>query len=196
MSTVQYTPTTELEAINAILATISEAPLNTLVGELPHDAAMAQGMLHNHSRRIQVRGWSFNTDTSFTLYPNEDGEVVLPLNALVVTVPSNPALVVRGQKLYDTTGHSYEIGAEQSADIIWFLPFEELPEHARALIFASAGRQFQDQVLGDASLHQFTAQDVLASQVGFMTPEAANKGLNAATGAPSIRRIRNSRNLR
>ena len=44
------TRTTELEAVNTILSTIGEAPLNTLTGSLPVDGTMAQNILDEINR--------------------------------------------------------------------------------------------------------------------------------------------------
>ena len=54
--------TTELEAINIMLAAIGEAPINTLVGTLPVDARIAQSTLSEVNKSVQSEGWSFNTE--------------------------------------------------------------------------------------------------------------------------------------
>ena len=55
------TRTTELEAINTILSTIGESPLNTLSGSLPVDGTMAKNVLNEINREVQSMGWHFNT---------------------------------------------------------------------------------------------------------------------------------------
>lgn len=61
------TRTTELEAVNTILSTIGEAPLNTLTGSLPVDGTIAKNVLSEVAREVQSQGWHFNTHNKVTL---------------------------------------------------------------------------------------------------------------------------------
>ena len=61
------TRSTELEAVNTILSTIGEAPLNSLSGSLPVDGTMAKNVLSEISREVQSAGWHFNTHYKSTL---------------------------------------------------------------------------------------------------------------------------------
>ena len=45
--------TTELEAINIMLAAIGEAPVNKLTGTLPVDVKIAQNLLNEQSKSVQ-----------------------------------------------------------------------------------------------------------------------------------------------
>ena len=45
--------TTELEAINIMLAAIGEAPVNSLLGTLPVDVKIAQNLLTEQSKSVQ-----------------------------------------------------------------------------------------------------------------------------------------------
>ena len=60
------TRTTELEAVNTILSTIGEAPINSLTGALPVDATVAKNVLSEIAREVQSAGWHFNTHYKFT----------------------------------------------------------------------------------------------------------------------------------
>ena len=53
--------TTELEAVNTLLHTIGEAPVNSLTGTLPIDATLANNTLSEVSREVQSAGWHWNT---------------------------------------------------------------------------------------------------------------------------------------
>ena len=55
------TRTTELEAVNTILSTIGEAPINSLTGTLPVDATTAKNILSEINREVQSAGWKWNT---------------------------------------------------------------------------------------------------------------------------------------
>lgn len=186
-------PTTELEAVNAILASISEAPLNTLEGFLETDAAIARAKLWEACRSLQTRSWSFNYEPAYTLGQDVEGKVAVPSNALRVVITGSTNYTVRGQYMYDTSTHSFTIGQDLSADITFFIPYDELPEHARRLVLLKAGKSFQDQQLGEAHLHQFTKEDIVEAQVSFMNAESRLMALNVASASPSVLRIRRNR---
>ena len=60
---MSLSPTTKLEAVNTMLTSIGEQPIqnmNDLAGL--SDASIAEQILDNVSRAIQSRGWIFNTD--------------------------------------------------------------------------------------------------------------------------------------
>ena len=53
---------TELEAVNILLTTIGEAPVNTLTGNQVTDVSIANQVLNEVSREVQSQGWHFNTE--------------------------------------------------------------------------------------------------------------------------------------
>lgn len=168
------TPTSELEAVNAILRTIGEAPLDT-INDTFADAAVAKQLLREETIALQNGEWTWNTEVAFPLTPDADGEVILPQNTLRVVyieaaeaVPAgttfDPALLVqRGSKLYDRGNHTYTIPVKLSADLVVALNFEELPEAARRFIYVRSGRRFMDDVQASSEGHGFKARDEQAS---------------------------------
>lgn len=187
------TPTTTLEAVNAILATISEAPLNTLEGVLEPDAALAQLKLRQASRALQLEGWSFNYEPDYTLSQNSEGKIAVPTNALIVHFDGSTNYTTRGRYVYDTDTKSFDIGQDLVANITFFLPFDDLPEHARMLIFMKAGKSFQDQQLGEAILRRFSESDIKEANAMFMNIESTLLNLNLASKVTSVQTIRRFR---
>lgn len=170
------TPMTELDAVNFVIETIGESPVNTVDDPGNIDAATARSLIRQVSRWVQNQGWFWNTDEAFPIVPNSNGELVLPQNVLrVVTVHPDGQLelVVRGQRLYDRTNHTYEIGKKVTADIVRFLPFEEVPEAARWYITVTAARMFQEKVLGAEALAQFNRADEQLAWASLLDDEAA-----------------------
>mgnify|MGYP001400660828 CR=1 FL=1 len=55
------TATTKLEAVNLMLSTIGEAPVNSLTSGLV-DAELAETILASVSKAVQSEGWNFNTE--------------------------------------------------------------------------------------------------------------------------------------
>ncbi len=70
-----------------------------------------------------------------------------------------------------------------------FLPWEDLPEYVRQYLFIATARTFADQILGDDSLHKFTASDEESAWVAFMDAESRNADLNVLTGSPTVQRV-------
>lgn len=186
MSTDYLTPTTELEAVNEILHAIGEAPVATLSGTLPTDASLALRRLRDNSRGLQSEGWSFNTDEDYTLAVDNDGKVPLPSNTLLCDPTEDLDIVARGQFLYDRKNHTFVLNKSVKVDIVRFLPWEDLPEYARQYLLATTGRVFQDRMLGDEGLHQFSAQDERMAWAGFLNAEARNADLNVVRNSNTI----------
>ena len=163
---------TELDAVNAMLRSIMEAPVDTLISVTAPDAGAALAQLRDTSKAVQLIGWNWNTDEEFTLTPDINGFLVLPANALKVIPPDDQVLQVtqRGLKLYDRLNHTYAFTAPMNVALISGLNFEELPEAARQFIMFTATTRFQEGVLGSAQLDKF---DVAAMQRSLLSLEAA-----------------------
>ena len=71
------TPTTILSAVNSMLSTIGEAPVNTLSSGLV-DAETAETVLNEVSRDVQSLGWNFNSEPNYKVAADSDGFVQLP----------------------------------------------------------------------------------------------------------------------
>lgn len=161
------TPTTKLEAVNIMLSSIGEAPVNTLTSGLV-DAEMAETILNATSREVQSRGWKFNTEQKYPLTQTINGEIDLPPNTLkadLTTRTPDLDLIQRGTKMYNLVNHSYVVGQSVELDIVFFLDFELLPEAARHYITIKAARVFQDRTVGSDTLHGFQAQDEMSALV-------------------------------
>lgn len=63
-------PTTELEAVNELLAAIGEAPISNLITSNRNDVDMAVDALRATSRTVQLDGWRFNTELGLELVPD------------------------------------------------------------------------------------------------------------------------------
>lgn len=171
------TLTTELEAVNAMLAVIGEAPVNTLEDSGLLDAAMARQLLRNTSREVQTRGWHWNTDLGFTITPTAPlpGELRVPADALRID-PTDPTvdLVKRGKRLWDRRNHTTRFTEPVKFTIVRFLDFDDMPEAARSYIAIRAGRIYQDRSIGSESRNGFTERDEVRALVTLVNDEADN----------------------
>ena len=108
------TPTTELEAVNAMLSTIGEAPVSSLASGLL-DAETAETILNDVSREVQSMGWNFNTEEDFPASPNDSNEIVLPAEIVRADLAQSQTkfrstkeeYVQRGNRMYDKITHKW-----------------------------------------------------------------------------------------
>ena len=86
----QITPTSELQAVNIMLSTIGEAPVNSITGTTTVDVSTAKNILNETSMSIQSQGWNFNTHVNYkSLSLDSDNKVPLPQTALKLTQTLN-----------------------------------------------------------------------------------------------------------
>ena len=185
-------PTTELEAINTMLSTIGESPVNTVEDTGNVDVVIARQILQSVSREVQARGWHFNTEINYTITPDSDGYLVLPKTVLKVDTvypDSSKDVVVRGSRLYDREKHTYVFTDAVKVDMTILLTFDELPEVARNYVTIRASRIFQERVVGSDTLHAFNSQDEARAMVSLMEYEADTADLNILSGNYSVYRI-------
>lgn len=179
---LNLTPTTELEAINALLDTIGESPINKIEDDGLVDAVKARAQLRNTSRRVQAKGWHWNTDPALVLprsFPS--GEVRVPLNTLKVDTVGPSAgidVVQRGVRLYDRQRSTYSFDGPLTVSLVTMLPFEELPEAARQYITLSASRSFSEKSVGSSELSRFATREELMALGDLMNAEGDNADAN------------------
>ena len=185
-------PTTELEAINTMLSTIGEAPVNTVEDNGIVDAVIARQILRSTSREVQARGWHFNTEKGFLLTPDSEGFITLPPTVLRVdTVEESQDIdvVLRGNRLYDRRNHTFKFDKPIRVDAVILLPFDELPEVAREYITIRAARIFQERVVGSDLLSSFSKSDELRALAALQEMEADTADYNILTDNYSVARV-------
>jgi hypothetical protein len=156
--------TTELSAVNALLATIGEAPISSLEESALVDVAIARAAIREVTRSVLIDGWSFNTDTDFPLSPEGFAPfaINIPRNAMVVTPNQTYSHITpRGDRLYNTTTFSFNFQGHEAVpcQIIWLMDFSELPEVTRQYVAIRAARLFQARTTASEILHAFTNED-------------------------------------
>jgi hypothetical protein len=175
---------TELEAVNAMLLSIGQAPVNTLLVTGIKDVSLAIAQLARSTRTLLTRGWGFNTDDAFVLTPDIDGHVLIPSGALRVDPTSAGTDAVtrrnglKGMCLYDKGEMSFVFVEPLECKVVWGFPFADLPETARNFIATSAGRRFQANVIGSPILDRFEEADVMAAWVLLEREERASRDTN------------------
>lgn len=187
-------PTTELDAINAMLDSIGEQPIASLVDIEAPDAGTALRRLHQVSRETQLLGWYWNTDPATPLTPNDDGELTLPANTLKVILDqrhSTEEFVQRGTRLYDRKNRTYTFTKVYYADLVMALPFEDLPEAARQYIMLRAAQIFQQGVLGSEKLDAFAKEAMQRAWAALEVAESETGRYNIFRGSWDTARVLN-----
>ena len=158
-------PMTELDAVNMMLISIGQTPVNTLAVSGIRDVAIASTILQNTSREVQNQGWSFNSESDYEMVPDGSDNIIVPTAAFFID-PVYPThnYVVRSNSgtlmLYDLTEKTFTITVNPLlCDIVWFYDFDEIPQHARNYIAVRAARRFQAYSVGSQILHQYTSED-------------------------------------
>ncbi|QLF88173.1 tail tube A [Pelagibacter phage Eyrgjafa EXVC018P] len=160
------TRTSELEAVNTILSTIGESPLNTLSGSLPVDGTIAKNVLSEVSREVQSQGWHFNTHYKVTLSRDTDNKIPLATN--IVRVELDPRqysktsydIVQRNNFLYNLAKNEDTFDVNfKDVTAVYLLPFDEIPEQAKRYITIRSARIFHDRTLGANTIHKFSLED-------------------------------------
>ena len=185
--------TTELEAVNIMLAAIAEAPINSLTGLLPVDAVTAQSTLTEFNKEVQSEGWSFNTETDVTLTRDGSNQISLSSNVLRVdaNIHQHPTIdpIQRGLKLYDRQNNKFEFDEDLICTVVYLRTFDEIPEQAKRYINIKAARVFVDRLVGDQGLSTYTKEDEIRARAILMETDLANGDHNILRGDPSLTNI-------
>jgi len=179
-------PTTKLEAVNACLSNIGEAPVASLTG-LQVDAQVASSIIDEVSREVQAHGWHWNSEVH-TLKPDINSEIKLPANTLRVdTVQDDIAtdVIQRGMKLYDRKDNKYTFTKALKLALTVGLDFDDIPEAARRYITVRSIRLFQERVLGSDSLSKFNRSDEQQAWALLQHEEADTGDYNVITDSYS-----------
>jgi len=173
------TRTTELEAVNTILSTIGEAPLNTLSGSLPVDGTVAINILSEITREVQSAGWHFNTHYKVTLSKDTSNKIPLATNILRVELDNNKYskiqydIVQRDNYLFNLAKNTDIFDTNfEDVIIVYLLPFNEIPEQAKRYITIRSARVFHDRTLGANALHKFSTEDEARALIVLKQAEA------------------------
>lgn len=181
--------TSRLDAVNIILSASGENPVSAL-NNTTADAANADSILEEVLRDVQSVGFHFNTENDFPLTPDNDGKIILPSNVAKVDVDSwefpDVDVVQRGSNLYDKVSHSFVFTKPLKAEVVFILPFEDLPEQARRYIAVRAARIFHDRFVGSEVEHKFTADDELQARTNLNKSNLENADPNIFRDNPTF----------
>ena len=183
--------TTELEAVNMMLAAISEAPVSTLADDTIDDANIATQTLREMSKEIQSEGWHFNTDYDWPIAV--DSDLKLPYPAGVghadPMASENKDLVKVGLYFWDRENLTFffAAGASYKFKIVWLRDYEDLPQLWRTYITMEAANRFVAQQLGDQYAFKYSINDVQQAKARALADDLRRADTNMMNNADVAR---------
>ena len=150
MAVISYGVSTELDAVNSILMSVGESPVNTLTVQSP-EVAIAQKTLRQVCREIQSEGWAYNTENEYPIELDTNNQCIIPNNVLQIDLNiyqhgKDYNIVRRSdngvQKIYDKKNHTFtfENCSKLYFDIVWMVDFEDIPQAFKDYITVRASR--------------------------------------------------------
>lgn len=188
------TPTTLLQAVNMLLAIISNAPVSSLqAADTNVNAKLALKRLHDTSMQVQESGWYWNTEYNYPLSPHPTtGEIFLPASTLKVDPDGASVglnLIPRGNRLYDADRHTYNVGKTVTVQVVLGLPYEELPQALRTYIIIRAARAFSHSRSDAQASAQFNAEAEYAALVAVNQAQDEADDSTLQNTNPHLRRM-------
>lgn len=173
---------TLIEAINDMLGTIGEAPIDEQDPDYESHPLYQSALriLNRVSKAVQSQGWWFNTYTG-TL-ASVAGAVALASDVLTVMVVSQYGdthdYAIRDGALFDLTDNTATIPNDVTAVVRTLVAFAELPETAASYITAVACTRFVKVYDGDAKKIEAMTLDERAAYIPFNTDHIRNSRVN------------------
>ena len=170
---------TELKAVNQILASTGQAPVTSLETQTltrtngtqvetisNPDVSLIHQTLMETSREVQEEGWTFNKEFSYPFAPNDQGEIIWPNNVLQMDLSNDPRFmgyrekdtVKRQGKLYDRMNHTFTWDKTVYCDVLWFFEWEKLPKPIQDYITCRAAAIASSRLVGEPSQYKFLQQ--------------------------------------
>ncbi len=190
MSNFMISAYSELDAVNNIIGTIGESPVNTLENLTDVDAINALSILRSVNRQEQARGWSFNTIDHYTLNPNADTHTI-PWSEDYLFLKDNNGhkLIKAGDLVKDLTRNSTSFKEPLDVEAILYVSYENMPEAMRNYIVAKACFIFQNRFFGDDTLLKVTQMQMQETWQQLQEYEISNNDYNMLnlTGVAELR---------
>lgn len=140
---------TPLDVVNACLASMGEAPINSIDEQNTFVASALDSLSRTLPGELSY-GWYFNSEL-VTLAVQPDGIVPVPADTLSLMAKVNPPwLSIRRRCLYDNrSGQTYLADRPVQVALIRNLNLEDIPFHAQRMVRAATVKAFQASYDGD-----------------------------------------------
>jgi len=171
MANISYGASTELDAVNSILMSVGESPVNTLSVQSP-EVVIAQKTLQQVCREILSEGWKFNTETQYPITLDSNNHCIIPNNVLQIDLnryrhPDAFDTIRKTdngiQKLYDLHDHTFEFTNTSDGkiyvDIIWMINYNDIPQVFQDYITVRASRIASNRMVNNPQAAELISAD-------------------------------------
>jgi hypothetical protein len=145
------------------------------------------------SRSIQTQGYWFNKESEYPLVPNTSGYI--PVGPSILSVYSS-TIIIKDHKLYDIEKRSYIFETSQTLDIIFSIPFDDLPDLVADTIVREAVVEFYNNILGDTQELRILQTNAQRAQISLQKAQAKHRKTNLIAGSRLISRGANPTGVR
>lgn len=184
----------KLDMINDSLLAIGEAPLmeGTIVDNLPlgTDGETSKRIVEKTMVEVQARGWYFNTDYNFDLYPDIYGFITMPPNTLRVDFGNSNNkhnYTIKNGSIYDYVNKTFKIDKELVADVVWLVDYADIPPEAYEYISLRSARKTQQKLIGSVETDSFTVRDETDSLINLQRRQLQSQDYNIGNSRVSTR---------
>lgn len=183
--------TSQLDAVNALLSTIGQAPVTTISPPPTLDVDLALGRLNEVDLEVQSKGWFWNSEEGYPITLDGSGFANLPDETLDVrraymslNGSISDEIVQRGTKLYNKTQHTlvFVHPGKVYVDLVVRLPWDQLPQAARTYITLVAAQRFHSRRQQSQVVLQVNAGEIRQALVTLEHREDSDRGNNAISG--------------
>ena len=194
MTTTTVDIDTELSAVNAILGSIGQSPINGLDFANP-EISFIYNLLKESNQDVQNEGWTFNIE--YHIKENvatSDNKIIIGSD--VIRIDNTDAWdktrdFVRRKdgdglwKLYDRVNHTFEFPDDDYFYVnkVRLLPFEDIPAPFQRYIIYKASGRAAVQLVSNGQLQKMIAQFEIQSRAAAMEYEC-NQGDHNYMGWP------------
>ncbi|WP_412057724.1 hypothetical protein [Bartonella sp. DGB2] len=169
------------QAINELLATIGQDPIETLEN-LPPAGNTALNTLDRITEELQEQGYWFNLYPNYRLEPNTDGEILL--SDTIINIKENGGLYARREgKLYDLSRQSFLFSQPVQCTVVLRLSWDDLPPEARRYIIALSVEQFVEGFPSGAATATARARSLQRAKTAFTNAQIKASGINLLNNA-------------
>lgn len=191
------TPQTTLDAVNQMLFSLGQSPVETITGTGIKDVAIATMILQNTTRAVLLDGWTFNTDYEFAITPNINDRILVPADCLSIdtSYAADGDWVQRydtthtAMSMYDLINQTFDRTTTLYCDIVRFYDFEQIPQAARNYIAIRAARIFQAGAVASDVLFRFEQVDEMDALTSLRRAENRVGDRNILQGPDSTNQI-------
>lgn len=127
-----------LTAVNEILPKLGERPVTSVDSKSP-TLAVILPQIEAETNLVLSTGWWFNKFTGVELYPDSEGNLMVPEDTIsFVPNRSFDGLVQRGERFFNGKTRSYHFTEKVTGTLIQYVPFDDLPPNAQRFVLYSA----------------------------------------------------------